>query len=62
VECSPPGSSFHGILQARILEWVAISLSKTQKIRLCEMRNGWGERWGIIFFNIYIFSYLILTM
>ena len=24
----PPGSSVHGILQARILEWVAISLSK----------------------------------
>ena len=24
---SPPGSSVHGILQARILEWVAISLS-----------------------------------
>ena len=23
--CSPPGSSVHGILQARILEWVAIS-------------------------------------
>jgi len=25
VDCSPPGSSTHGILQARILEWVAIS-------------------------------------
>ena len=25
---SPPGSSVHGILQARILEWVAISFSK----------------------------------
>ena len=24
VDCSPPGSSIHGILQARILEWVAI--------------------------------------
>ena len=24
--CSPPGSSVHGILQARILEWVAISV------------------------------------
>ena len=23
--CSPPGSSIHGILQARVLEWVAIS-------------------------------------
>ena len=26
---SPPGSSVHGILQARILEWVAISFSGT---------------------------------
>ena len=25
VDCSPPGSSVHGILQARVLEWVAIS-------------------------------------
>ena len=25
---SPPGSSVHGVLQARILEWLAISLSK----------------------------------
>ena len=26
VDCSPPNSTVHGILQARILEWVAISL------------------------------------
>ena len=25
MDCSPQGSSVHGILQARILEWVAIS-------------------------------------
>ena len=24
VDCSPPGSSIHGILQARVLEWGAI--------------------------------------
>ena len=28
MDCSPPGSSIHGILQARILEWVAISSSR----------------------------------
>ena len=28
MDCSPPGSSVCGILQARILEWVAISSSK----------------------------------
>ena len=28
MDCSPPSSSILGILQARILEWVAISFSK----------------------------------
>ena len=28
MDCSPPNSSVHGILQARILEWVAISFSR----------------------------------
>ena len=28
MDCSLPGSSVHGILQARIVEWVAISFSK----------------------------------
>ena len=32
MDCSPPGSSVHGVSQARILEWVAISSSR-------------GERW-----------------
>jgi len=28
MDCSPPGSSVYWILQARILEWVAISFSR----------------------------------
>ena len=28
MDCSPPGSSVHGILQARIPEWVAIPFSR----------------------------------
>ena len=28
MDCSPPGSSVHGILQARILEWVAVPSSR----------------------------------
>ena len=28
MDCSPPGSSVHGISQARILEWGAISSSR----------------------------------
>ena len=33
MDCSLPGSSVHGIPQARILEWVAISFS-TRVIKL----------------------------
>ena len=28
MDCSPPGSSFHGILQARILEWISMPSSR----------------------------------
>ena len=39
MDCSPPGSSVHGILQARILEWVAISFLQgnfpTQGLNMC---------------------------
>ena len=34
---SPPGSSVHGIFQARILEWVAISFSR---------RTSWPRSWN----------------
>ena len=37
-DCSTPGSSVHGISQARILEWVAISFSSSRFfawLRLC---------------------------
>ena len=37
MDCSPPGSSVHGIFQARVLEWVAIAFSLYQipKLFLC---------------------------
>ena len=31
-DCSPPGSSVHGISQARILEWVTISSSRRSSL------------------------------
>ena len=33
MDCNPPGSSVHGILQARVLGWVAISFS-TMDVRV----------------------------
>ena len=39
MDCSPPGSSVHGILQARILEWAAMPSSRSSwprdKIHVC---------------------------
>ena len=34
MDCSPPGSSAHGILQARVLEWGAIALSGLKGIKV----------------------------
>ena len=34
IDCSPPGSSVPGILQARTLEWVAISFSNAWKWKM----------------------------
>ena len=30
MDCTPPGSSIHGICQARVLEWGAIAFSEKQ--------------------------------
>ena len=38
IDCSPPGSFVHGILQASILEWVAISFS-----RRSSQPRGWTQ-------------------
>ena len=34
MDCSPPGSSIHGIFQARVLEWgaIAFSMGKTRDL------------------------------
>ena len=31
IDSSPPGSSVHGIFQARVLEWVAIAFSDREE-------------------------------
>ena len=38
MDCSLPGSSVHGILQTRVLEWSAIALSVAQ-LGLFEQQN-----------------------
>ena len=39
MDYSPPGSSDHGILQARILEWVAIAFSKDETVLNAEKED-----------------------
>ena len=39
--CSPPGSSVHGVLQARILEWVAVPFPRAAVII-----NTYSLQWG----------------
>ena len=45
MDCSPPGSSIHGIFQARVLEWVVIAFSSVyeksvEKIHTAQ--NSWS--------------------
>jgi len=41
MDCSPPGSSIHGIFQARVLEWGAIAFSSKyiRKKKLLKLNN-----------------------
>ena len=41
MDYSPPGSSVHGILQARVLEWVAV-LSSRASSQPRDPHPGWG--------------------
>ena len=56
MDCSPPGSSVHGIFQARALEWVAIAFSwnsisyinnrgRIKNLHLTSRYRGRGEVW-----------------
>ena len=52
MDCSPPSSSIHGILQARILEWVAMPSSR---------RYSQPRDWTHIFYVSYIGSRVLNT-
>ena len=39
-DCSPPGSSVHGILQARVLDWGAIAFSMMNLDRVLKSRDN----------------------
>ena len=70
----PPGSSIHGILQARILEWVAISFSRgssrprdrTQVSCIAgRCFNLWATReatWYLILLFYLLFAYIVKAL
>ena len=53
IDSSPPGSTIPGILQARILEWVAISLSIAWKwkVKVKSLSSVWlfGTPWTVAY-------------
>ena len=52
MDCSPPGSSVHGLFQARVLEWGAIAFSKPtaniilngEKLKAFSLKSGTRQR------------------
>ena len=50
MDCSLPGFSVHGIFQARILEWVAISFSR---------RSSWPRDWTSVSCVLYIGRWIL---
>ena len=56
MDCSPPGLSIHGIFQARILEWVAISFSNIYIYIHTHTHIAFGESKTLISVNSGPFS------
>ena len=69
MDCRPPGSSVHGILQARILEWVAIPFSRGYSQPRDQTRIAciggwilyWWATWEVHYFTLIICRYSLLV-
>ena len=64
LDCSPLGFSVHGILQARILEWVAMPSSRGSSNPGMELPPTWkmdslpSEHQGSPYMCVYIYMYI----
>ena len=49
MDCSLPGSSIHGVFQARVLEWVAIAFSAMQEtwVQSLDQEDALGKEMAI---------------
>ena len=45
MDCSPPGSSVHGIFQARVLEWGDIAFSSDLKYMCVKIKSHLQKLW-----------------
>ena len=43
MDCSPPGSPVHGIVQARVLEWDAIVFSEVTLVTTNQVSFSWNH-------------------
>ena len=55
MDCSSPGSSVHGLLQARILEWVDVPFSITHGSRYMNYKSP--GRW-FLYYNSYAYYFM----
>ena len=66
MDCSPPGSSVHGILQARILEWVAIPFSRSSQprdlSRVSRIAGRFFTLWATNGHNLTLWAFLQLMV
>ena len=51
MDCSLPGSSVHGIFQARLLEWVAIAFSRRSSPPVDQTHVSFTVRWILYHFD-----------
>jgi len=63
MDCSPPGSSIHGIFQARVLEWgaIAFSLSLSLSLSLYIYMYTYIRICVCKYIYIYIYIYIYFT-
>ena len=62
MDCSPPGSSIHGLLQARVLEWGAIAFSDEQPRQLIKEQRHYFANKGLSSQNYSFFQKLCMDV
>ena len=59
MDCSPPGSSIHGIFQARVLEWGAIAFSVKSQTYIKQKFMKWNSCCKFLFLSKCLLDYAL---